>query len=204
VSPPSSPIRGIAAIDRLAERLADEARVRLGVADSPAELIAAHRLRFRHASQRGRARREDHPDGLERDDFDTRALQICAWDGDVLVGTVRLVLPIPDRPLPTEQAFGITIEPRGEVVDVGHPVVAAGLSGDAASRGWAGLFAQVWFETRARGYTAMAGAASARAAERYRGLGIELEPLGPARAYWGEESRPMRLDPLVGSGRERD
>ena len=190
--PPVSPIRGIAALDRLAERLADAAGLRLGIADSPAELIAVHRLRFRHASERGRERREDHADGLERDDFDTRALQICAWDGEVLVGTLRLVLPMPGKRLPAEEAFSLTVEPVGEVVDLGPPVIAAELGGERAQAAADGLLAQAWFETRARGYTMIAGTASDRALERYRALGLELEPLGPARPYQGEDCRPVR------------
>ena len=81
---PGGPVRGIGALDRVAEQLADEAGVELGVADSGAELIAVHRLRYRDAAEHGRATVEDDRDGLQSDAFDTRALQIYARDGRAL------------------------------------------------------------------------------------------------------------------------
>src|SRR4051794_3305971 len=118
-------IHGVGALDRLAEELAGAAGLRLGVADSPAELIGAPRLRYRDASEQGTATAVGDADGLERDAFDSRALQICAWDGERLAGTLRLVLPMPGKSLPTEEALSMTVEPAGEVVDVGTPVVAS-------------------------------------------------------------------------------
>jgi hypothetical protein len=190
---PSAPARGIGALDRIAEQLAAEAGVGLGVAESPAELIAAHRLRYRDAVERGQATAESTRDGLERDTFDTRALQICAWDGDTLVGTLRLVLPMPGKPLPIEAAFGLTVEPANEVVDVGAPVVAAQVGGERSRRVADGLLAQAWFETRARGHLVMAGIASASLVERYRALGIDVEIL----RHGSGDRNAVRLDPSV-------
>jgi len=82
-------VRGIAGLDRLAEELAAACPPRLGIADSPAELLAAHRL--------------------ARAAFDARSLQICAWDGDTLVGTLRLALPMPGKRLPVEEEFDLTV-----------------------------------------------------------------------------------------------
>jgi hypothetical protein len=184
-----APVRGISGLDRLAEELVASAALQLGVADSPAELIAAHRLRYLDAAQHGRARPEDEADGMQSDAYDSRALQICAWDGEALAGTLRLVLPMPDRPLPTEAAFGLTVEPAGEVVDVGAPLLAGGPSrpiGDA-------LLAQGWFEARARGYLVMAGTVSSRLVARYRGLGLDVEVL----AREGDRTA-VRIDPSIG------
>jgi hypothetical protein len=164
-------IRGVGALDRLAEELAEAAGVRLGVADSPAELIAAHRLQYREAAT------------AADDAYDSRALQICAWKDEVLVGTLRLTLPMPGKLLPVEAAFSLTVEPAGEVVDVGPPV--------GASRD--GLLAQAWFETRARGYLVMAGIASSRLVARYRALGLDVEVLGRAG-----DRNAIRVDPSVG------
>jgi len=185
------PVRGIAALDRLAELLTGATELRLAVADSPAELIAVHRLRYRDVSERGVARPAEHRDGLERDAYDSRALQICAWEGDVLMGTVRLVLPVPGKRLPTEEAFDLTVEPAGEIVDVGRVLTSPRLGADAAQRAWGGLFAQAWFETRARGYTGMTSTASARRIERFRALGVVFDILGPARPEG--ELHPVRL-----------
>jgi hypothetical protein len=189
---PGSPVRGIGALDRIAERLAAEAGVELGVADSPAELIAAHRLRYRHAAEHGRASPEDSRDGLERDAFDARALQICAWEGDVLVGTLRLVLPMVGKRLPTEELLGVTVEPEGDAVDVGQPVVELG--GERGRRAANGLLAQAWFETRARGYLVMAGSASAALVECYRGRGVDVEVL----ARGAGDRLVIRVDPSIG------
>jgi Acetyltransferase (GNAT) domain len=190
----SGTVRGIAALDRLAERLATEARVQLGVADSPAELIAAHRLRYRDAAAQGRATAEGARDGMERDTFDTRALQICAWDGEQLVGTLRLVLPMPGKPLPIEAAFALVVDPAGEVVEVGRPVLAAELGGERARHVRDGLLAQAWFETRARGYLVMAGIATTQQIERYRDHGLEVEVLRQT----SDDRNAVRLDPSAG------
>ena len=184
------PVRGIAALDRLAERLIAATELRLAVADSPAELIAVHRLRYRDVAERG-AQSADHADGLERDAYDARALQICAWDGDVLAGTVRLVLPVPGKRLPTEEAFDLTVEPDGEIVDLGRVLVSPRLGAEAGQRAWGALFAQAWFETRARGYAGMASAESALRIERFRALGIVFDILGPARPEG--DLHPVRL-----------
>jgi hypothetical protein len=185
-------IRGIAALDRLAEDLAGAVELRLGVADSPAELTAAHRLRYQHASEHGRATAQDDPDGLERDGYDSRALQICAWQDDAVVGTLRLVLPMPGKHLPVEEAFGVGVEPAGEVADIGPPLVASEL-GERARNVADALLAQAWFETRARGYLVMGGIASSRLVARYRALGLDVEVLGRAG-----DRHAFRLDPSIG------
>jgi hypothetical protein len=187
------PVRGIGALDRVAEQLAASAGVSLGVADSPAELISAHRLRYREASERGRTTAEGDRDGLERDGYDSRALQVCAWDGETLTGSLRLVLPMPGKRLPVEEAFGITVDPVGEVVDLGPPVLAAALGGQRARDVADGLLAQAWFETRARGHVVMAGIASSRQVERYRALRLEIEELGRL----GDRAA-VRIDPSIG------
>jgi len=192
-TPSSRTGRGIAALDRLAERLVIEAGVGLRVADSPAELIAAHRLRYRDASAHGRASVEGARDGLERDTFDTRALQVCAWDGERLVGTLRVVLPMPGKPLPLEEAFALKVAPHDEVVEVGRPVMEPELGGERALRVADGLLAQAWFESRRRGHVVMAGVASSRLIERYRGYGLEVEVLRRG----SDDRNAVRLDPTM-------
>ena len=175
---------GVAALDALAGHLLLRAGVRIGVAHTAVEFDAVHRLRL--------------PDGLERDVHDDRALQLVAWRGTTLVGTMRLVLPVPGRRLPTEAAFELRVEPAGEVVDLGRLLVGPGFRGDPSQRAWGGLFALAWQETRLRGYEVMAGVASVRLLERYRLLGVNAEILGPARTYWGAERHPVRIDPAAG------
>lgn len=169
--------------------------LRVAPAAGPAELEAVHRLRYAHVVEHGWARPEDHPDGLERDGYDARAVQIAAWDEDRLAGALRLVLPQPGARLPVEDAFDFDIEPRGAVVDVGRLLIAPDHRGDPAHRLWGALFAAAWLEVRARGLAVLAGAATPGFVARYQAVGLVFELLGPARSYWGEERHPVRLDP---------
>jgi hypothetical protein len=173
---------GIAALDALSGQLLLRAGVRIGVAHTIVELGSVHRLRHRHLGT--------EPEAGEPDPYDDHALQLAAWRGTALVATMRLVLPVPGRRLPTEDAFDLDIEPRGEVVDLGDLLVGPGFRGDP-HRAWGGLFALAWQEARARSYTVLAGAASTQLVERYRTLGVHVEILGPPRT----ELHPVRLDP---------
>jgi N-acyl-L-homoserine lactone synthetase len=181
---------GIAALDALAGQLLLRAGVRIGVAHTIVELGSVHRLRHRDVSTM--------PEGLEPDPYDDHALQLAAWRGTALVGTMRLVLPVPGRRLPTEDAFGLEVAPGGEVVDLGRLLVGPASRGDPAHRAWGGLFALAWQEARARSYTVIAGIASAQLVERYRSLGVHVEVLGPSRTDAGAELHPVRLDPAAG------
>jgi N-acyl-L-homoserine lactone synthetase len=181
---------GVAALDALAGQLLLRAGVRVGVAHTIVELGSVHRLRHRHVSAM--------LDPLEPDPYDEHALQLAAWRGTALAATMRLVLPVPGRRLPTEAAFDLTVEPRGEVVDVGRLLVGPASRGDSAHRAWGGLFALAWQESRARSYTVMAGVASTQLVERYRSLGVHVETLAPARKDPGGELHAVRLDPAAG------
>jgi N-acyl-L-homoserine lactone synthetase len=187
---------GVAALDRLSGRLLHAAPgLRVAVAATRAEREAAYRLRYEQVVQHGWAHREELPAGIERDSYDADALHIGAWDGAVLVGALRLVLPVAGRRLPVEAAFDLEVEPRGAVVEVGRLVITPAYRGDPAHRAWGALFARAWLSTRADGFAVLAGAASTRMVERLRALGLPFEVLGPAPPYWGEERHPVRLDP---------
>jgi hypothetical protein len=188
---------GLLALDALSERLlAAAAPVRVAVAAEAEEREAVHRLRYAHVVAHGWAQPGELPaDGLERDGHDDVAVHVAAWDGDALVGTVRAVLPAPGRRLGVEEAFGLEIAPRGEVVEVGRLLVAPSYRGDPEHRAWGALFARAWLECRRRGYSVLAGAASPEAIAGYRDIGLRFEVLGPARPHWGEARHPVRLDP---------
>jgi N-acyl-L-homoserine lactone synthetase len=191
---------GVAALDRLAHRLlAAAAPLRVDLTHDPRELDAIYRLRYRHVIERGWAAPEDLPDGRERDAHDAAARHVAAWDGDQLVGTVRLVLPEPGRRLPTEEAFDLELEPRGAVVDVGRLLISERYRGEPSHAAWGALFGRAWVETRGAGFSVLGGVASASLVELFGTLGLRFEILGPARRYWGEERHPVRLDPDAGS-----
>ena len=187
---------GVAALDRLAARLAAAVPgLRIEPARSPAELAAVLRLRYEHVVANGWAAAPQLRAGVEEDGYDAGAVQLGAWDGEELVGTIRIVAPSAGRPLPVELAFGLEIEPLKHVVEIGRLLIAPAHRGDAAHRAWGALFAHAWMQVRARGFVVLAGAASEQAVARYRQLGLPFEILGPARAYWGEPRHPVRLDP---------
>jgi len=193
---------GLMALDALSDRLlAAAASLRVAVAVTDAERQEAYRLRYAQVVGQGWVDAADLPDGLEVDVYDADALQVCAWEREVLVGTLRLVFPKAGRPLPVEADFGIRVEPHGEVVEAGRLVVAPTFRGDPAHRAWGTLFACAWTSMRARGYSVLAGAAARRTVERLRALGLPFEILGPARLHWGEERHPVRLDPARGDPR---
>jgi N-acyl-L-homoserine lactone synthetase len=197
VGPQPPPVDGVAALDRLSERLlAAAAGLRVAVAQTDAERRTAYRLRHEQVVRDGWAGGD--AEGLEHDAYDVEALHICAWRGPDPVGTVRVVLPVEGRPLPVEAAFGVTVEPRGAVAEAGRLVIASAHRGDPVHAAWGALFARAWLELRARGYSVLAGAATPRMVERLRTLGLPFETLGPARAYWGENRHPVRLDPAQG------
>jgi N-acyl-L-homoserine lactone synthetase len=184
----------LAWLDRVARQLLEQAApVRFGLARSPAEREAVFRLRFETVVEQGWASPAVLPDGLERDGFDDRAVHVAGWHEQTLAATARLVFPEPHRPLPTEQEFGLRIEPAQAVVDVGRGIVAPAYR-SREHRVFAALLARCWLEVRARGLHHLCGTASPLRLERYRQLGLPLRVLGPARPFWGEERYPLFLD----------
>jgi hypothetical protein len=184
MSPAASPSRpdrrDTAALDALAARLAGATPLRVAAATGP-EVDIVKSLRDQHVVEAGWG------DG---DDPGDREAAIAAWDGEALVGTIRLVLRGPGLRLPVEEAFDLDIEPRGNVVEIGRLLIPADRRGDPAHVTWGALFAHAWFEVRARGPGVLAGAATAGLIARYHALGLPFEVLGPARRHWGEDRHP--------------
>jgi N-acyl-L-homoserine lactone synthetase len=171
------------------------APVRFDMAKSPSECEAVYRLRYQVVVEHGWAPPEAFPDGLERDAYDDRAVHIVGWDGAVLAAAARLIFPQPGCLLPTEEAFGIEIEPRGQVVDMGRQIVAHEYS-QRQNRIFPGLLGQTWLEMRAHGISYVCGLFSPSMLRLYRILGLQLTVLAPAGRYWGEDRSPARLDVL--------
>jgi len=185
----------LAQMDALAAKLIERARpIRFAVAHSPEELEGIHRLRCRIVLKREWATQEDLPDGLERDEYDARAVHIAAWDGDVLAGTSRLILPLPGRPLPTEALTGLEMAPRGRVADVGRVCVATAYSHASHRVSW-GLLGRTWLEMRGRGLTDACCMVTPGVARMYQSWGLRVIKLGASRLYSGEERYPALIRP---------
>jgi N-acyl-L-homoserine lactone synthetase len=187
-------LRRLAQADELARQLVERvAPIRIESAHSMTEREATFRLRYQVTLEHGWGQTEDFPDGLERDAYDDVALHLAAWDASTLAGTARLIFPAPDRPLPTESAFDLTIEPWKQVVDGSRTAVAAGYHGRTL---FVALLASCWLQVRERGFEVIAGAASAGVLALHRAIGFRVDVLGPARPYCGEERLPIRFDML--------
>lgn len=188
----------LSALETLSKGLvAKAAPVRFAVAQTTGEQEAAFRLRSLALIERGSAQAEDFPDGLERDAHDERALQVIGWEGDQAIATGRIVLPKQSYLLPTEEAFGLKLEPQGEVVDIGRFTVAHDWA-QKENRYFAGMLGFCWLEAQAHGYMRVCGTASPGMLRHYRRLGFIVTELAPPHIYYGEERYPCWYD-VVGS-----
>jgi hypothetical protein len=105
------------------------------------------------------------------------------------MSTGRVVLP---PGLPTEEACGIVVEPRGEVVDVGRMCVARDYQ-DLEHAALIGLMCRLYLTMREHGYRVACGMMSAPARSLMGLFGLQLEILGPERVYWNESRAPVRF-----------
>ncbi|MET1080485.1 MAG: PEP-CTERM/exosortase system-associated acyltransferase [Pseudomonas sp.] len=102
----------------------------LSPADSSSALLTdIHRLRHEvYCVERGFLDPAQHPDGLERDEYDRCSVHIGAssLDGD-LVGTVRLVQPNGGMPFPFEDHCAlfdtVALPPREQVAEISRLIV---------------------------------------------------------------------------------
>lgn len=185
---------GLDTLDGLAALLLVRAGpVRVDRAASDADKEAVYRLRFATVVEEGWAPESDFPDGLERDDFDDRAVHIVGRRGDALIAVARLVFPAPGCQLPTEREFELTMQPTGGVVDIGRAIVVKDYR-SAEHTLFGALLARCWLEIRACGYQHLCGAASGPRLERYQQFGLPLRIVGPSRRYWAEDRYPVFLD----------
>src|SRR4051794_32439553 len=110
---------GLEALDGLAQALLVRAApAQFDLADLRDQKQAAYRLRFDTVVAEGWATAEEFPDGLERDEFDERALHVLGRDGGRLIAVARLVFPEPGRSLPTQREFDVRMEAAERVVDI--------------------------------------------------------------------------------------
>src|SRR5512146_439076 len=176
-------------LDALVSRMLSRSPFDYRVAADDSEREIAYRLRAEAVLDRGWCTPEDLPGGLERDGYDDRAIQVIGWDGQVPMSTGRVVLP---PGLPTEDACGLVVEPRGEVVDVGRMCVARSHQG-LEHAAFIGLMCRLYQAMRENGFRVACGMMSAQARSLMGLLGLRLEVLGPPRAHWNEPRAPFRF-----------
>jgi N-acyl-L-homoserine lactone synthetase len=171
------------------------APLRFARAESIAEREAIFRLRYEVVITSGWARPEEFADDMEQDAYDDDAIQIAGWDGDMLACTTRLVLPVSGRLQPTEAAFGLVLEPRGQIMDCGRVIVSPRYRTHRHLILWA-LLGQVWREMRAEGFDQVCGIFSAPIISLYERMGFRVRVLAPGKKLWGEERFPCMLEVL--------
>ena len=176
-------------LDALITRMLARSPFDYRVADGDSEREIAYRLRGGAVLDRGWCTASDLPGGMERDEYDDRAIQVIGWDGDVAMSTGRVVLP---PGLPTEEACGIVVEPRGGVVDVGRMCVAPSHQ-SLEHAAFIGLMCRLYLVMRERGYRFACGMMSPPARAMMGLFGLQLEILGPERTYWNEPRAPLRF-----------
>jgi hypothetical protein len=159
------------------------------VAAGDSEREVAYRLRGSAVLDRGWCTAGDLPGGIERDAYDDHAIQVVGWDGDVAMSTGRVVLP---PGLPTEEACGIVVEPRGEVVDVGRMCVAPSHQ-SLEHAALIGLMCRLYLAMREHGFGVACGMMSVPARAMMGLFGLQLQILGPERTYWNEPRAPVRF-----------
>lgn len=172
------------------------APLRFAEAKDHRERECAFRMRYRAVVERSMAAARMFPDGLERDDFDSRAVHVLAWDGERPIGTCRLTLPAEGEPLPIEQDFGVKIEQPTVTVEVGRMVIEPSYRGEG-HRTFMGLASCGWRCMRARGLTEVVASTPPRLVTLFEALGFVVTALGPTRIHWGEERTPFHCDTLA-------
>jgi hypothetical protein len=181
-------------LDALVTRMLSISPFRYRVAADDSECEVAYRLRGDAVLERGWCAAASLPGGLERDEYDDRAIQVIGWDGDVAMSTGRVVLP---PGLPTEEAFGIAVQPRGRVVDVGRMCVARSHQ-SLEHAAFIGLMCRLYLVMRENGFGVACGMMSAPARALVGHLGLRLEILGPEQTYWNEPRAPVRFSLMSG------
>lgn len=169
------------------------AGLRVQVASRPDELRAVLGLRRRQVERAGWEPGARSTAAAEADDHDASAVHLGAWDGTVLAGTARIILPTPDALLPTEEAFSLRIEPVGAVVECGRWVVDHAYR-DADHRASMGLAGLACLEVVSRGYAVWAGTTTPDIIELWRGLGFAMEVVSAPRSVLGEQRVAVRCD----------
>ena len=196
VGPPSaqSEEEALAALDRISAGLVEMATPqRVLVADSQEQREAVYRLRYRVMLDEGWGRPENFPGGMESDEYDGRAFHAMVWDGNEAIACSRLVFPEPGLLLPTEEACGMQIEPRGRVVDGGRTAVLREYRG--RQRILLAVLGASFQEFRARGgYSFIASMLTPGMIRLYRHVGMEASILGPPRLHLGAERQPVLFD----------
>jgi hypothetical protein len=181
----------VGVLDPLAARVLARYPFEFTVPVAAEDQVPCYRIRYSAVVEHGWTQDEQGVEGLECDAYDDHAIHILGWLDGVPVCTGRLVTP--PHPLPTEQECRLTVEPRGQVVDVGRMCVASDYQ-TYRHAAFIALLCRLYLEMRNQGYEVACGMMSPRARSLVRQLGVRIETLADDRPYWGEERAPVRFE----------
>jgi hypothetical protein len=88
----------------------------------------------------------------------------------------------------------VRAHPAGQVVEVGRLIVDPGARVGQSHRILGGLCARGWVDATLRGYDRAISTATPGLIELYRGLGLRVVVLGPARDHWGARRAPIMIE----------
>lgn len=155
-----------------------------------------YKARYDEMIRRGWATPSDMPQGIERDMYDDEALHIAAWMDERMLMIGRLVFPSTERPLPTEAAYDLKIEPYQQVVDAGRGIRLEAVHKDIQHTLFLGLMSYAWQQVRAHGYNRVCFIAAAPILQLYETMGVYVDVLGESRLYAGERRYPCKYNLL--------
>ena len=170
--------------------------IRFAPVQSPEDKEKVFKARYDEMIRRGWATQSDLPQGFERDVYDDEALHIAAWFEGRMLMIGRLVFPSTERPLPTEAAYDLKIEPYQQVVDAGRGIRLEASDKDIRHTLFFGLMSYAWQQVRARGYRQVCFTTAPPILKLYETMGIHVQVLGEPRLYAGQLRYPCKYDLL--------
>lgn len=181
-------------LDLLADDVLDRLRpMTFARAETVADIDAVLRMRYECVIEEGWGEPADHPDGRERDAYDDDATHVLGRDGAELVGSVRLIPPVPGRMPLIEKELGIRLDAAERALEAGRLVIPRRHRHGRSHHIMTGLFARGWLLARQLGYDRVVGQASPAILDLYRQLGLTVVVLGEPTTYFGEARYPIEI-----------
>jgi len=166
--------------------------MRVKKATSDEELLDVHKLRYKvYCLERGYERMEDHPEGLETDEYDPYSVHFIAYVNSQPVGTVRLILQNPFG-FPVERHCNVntgSICQDGEkVAEISRLAVSSEATKDICierSKITIGLMKELYSASRELGIGYLVSAMSSPLERLLKRCGLKFLKAGPPVDYHG-------------------
>lgn len=168
--------------------------VQVKLLTSPQELELAFRLRYEvYCGEKGYLSAEDHPDGLETDEYDAGSVHIGCFVRGELVGYGRVITPSV-RPFPIERHFSIN-EASGhkfQQCEISRLIVRDSYRGSKL-RVLLALVRAIVFEAECRHLFCAFAVVEKPLLDFARRTGVLFEQIGPVRYFMGADVIPCMV-----------